>query len=385
MVFVLISSFVGTLVTLILTFFSTKYFKPNIFLVAAFFIFSYFSVVISSLLFQLNITLNFLSFPLISSLSLLAGPLLYFYARGINKNTNQLYLHDLWHAVPSLITLINYWPFFRLSLDKKWAFFERVQGNAVIIFQMDHYWFNLEQGFIIRSFSSAIYALLCILIFLRLKNDNYFESQNHFVSEKWLQWLFGFMFLIFLSAIFHRIFLLLQPNRFISVDVYINWLSIPAVSFVILNSSVLFFPKVLFGNYFFEIDLIKIPKKELVNKKSSFENGYFDELHEKFEAYILQKPYLKMGFSLSDINTSLGAPTHQISLYFKNHRRQVFNSWKNEVRINHALDLIKSGEATHLTLESIAFSCGYRSRTNFIDAFKLQTGGLPSEFLNSLQ
>ena len=173
MVFVLISSFVGTLVTLILAFFSTKYFKPNIFLVGVFFILSYFSVVICSVLFQLNITLNFISFPIISSLSLLAGPLLYFYVRGIKKNTNQLYLRDLWHAVPSIITLINYWPFYRLSLDEKWAFFERVQANAVIIFQMDHYWFNLEQGFIIRSFSSVIYAIACIWIFLQLKNSNF--------------------------------------------------------------------------------------------------------------------------------------------------------------------------------------------------------------------
>ncbi len=384
MVFVLISSFVGILVTALLALFATKYFKPNIFLVCGFFTFSYFSIVISSLLFHLNITLNLISLPLLNSLSLFTGPLLYFYARGIKNNTNQLFLRDLWHLIPSLITFINYWPFYRLPFEAKWAYFERVQGNAVLIFQMDHYWFNMEQGFIFRSIHSLVYMIICIGIYLRLKNQNYFEGKKHFVSEIWLKWMFGFLFCIFFSAVLHRIYLILQPNRIISIAVYTNWLSVPAVSFVIFNSSVLFFPRVLFGDYFFEIDQLRVPQKDSFMKKTEFEDGYFDDLHEKFEAYAVEKPCLKPGFTLSDISTALGVPTHQISLYFKNHRGIAFNTWKNEMRIRHAIHLIESGQATNLTLESIAFSCGYRSRTNFIEAFKLQTGKLPSEYLSSL-
>ncbi len=385
MVFILISSFVGILVTVLLALFATKYFRPNIFLVFAFFIFSIFSVVISSLLFHLNITLNLVSLPLLNSFSLLTGPLLYFYVRGFQKNSNQLYVRDFWHLIPSILTFINYWPFYRLSFDAKWAYFERVQENAVLIFQMDHYWFNMEQGFIFRSTHSLIYTIICIGMYLRLKNQNYFEGKKHFVSELWLKWMFGFLFCIFFSAVLHRMYLLLQPNRIISISVYINWLSVPAVSFVIFNSSVLFFPRVLFGDYFFEIDRLQVPKKDLVMKKTEFEDGYFDDLHEKFETYVVNKPYLKQGFTLSDISNALGVPTHQISLFFKNHLGTSFNSWKNEVRIRHAIHLIESGQATNLTLESIAFSCGYRSRTNFIEAFKLQTGKLPSEYLSSLQ
>jgi AraC-like DNA-binding protein len=384
MVFILISSFVGILVTVLLALFATKYFKPNVFLVCAFFIFSFFSVVISSLLFHLNITLNLVSLPLLNSLSLLTGPLLYFYVRGFQKNSNQLYLSDFWHLIPSILTFINYWPFYRLSFDAKWAYFERVQDNAVLIFQMDHLWFNMEQGFIFRSTHSLIYTIICIGMYLRLKNENYFEREKHFVSELWLKWMFGFLFCIFFSAVLHRIYLLLQANRIISLDVYVNWLSVPAVSFVIFNSSVLFFPKVLFGDYFYEIDQIKVPKKEPVLKRIEYEQGYFDELHEKFEVYAMGKPCLKTGFTLSDISKNLGYPTHQISLYFKNHRGVPFNTWKNEMRIKHAVYLIESGQAINLTLESIAFSCGYRSRTNFIEAFKLQTGKLPSEYLSSL-
>jgi AraC-like DNA-binding protein len=147
----------------------------------------------------------------------------------------------------------------------------------------------------------------------------------------------------------------------------------------------MFFPRILFGDYFYEIDQLKIPKKELVFKKMEFEAGYFDELNEKFEAYALENPCLKSGFTLSDISMALGVPTHQISLYFKNYRGVSFNTWKNEMRIKHSIMLIESGEANNLTLESIALSCGYRSRTNFIEAFKLQTGKLPSDFLSSLQ
>ena len=384
MVFILISSFVGTLVTVLLALFATKYFKPNIFLIGAFFIFSFFSIAVSSLLFHLNFTINFVSYPLISSFSILSGPLVYFYARGIEKNTNRLSWRDIWHVIPSIITFINYWPFYRLPWDEKMAYFDRLQDNALLIFQMDHYWFSMEQGFIIRSIHSLIYAIVCIGIYLRLKNDNFFEGKKHFISELWVKWIFSFLFCTFFLAVLHRFYLIFQDNRVVSVESYTNWLSVPAVSFVIFNSSVLFFPQVLFGDYLYEIDQIRVPKKDTILKKSEFEAGYFDDLHEKFEYYALSNPCIKTGFTLSDISTNLGAPTHQISLYFKNYRKVPFNTWKNEMRIRHAIQLIETGEATNLTLESIAFSCGYRSRTNFIEAFKLQTGKLPSEYLSSL-
>jgi AraC-like DNA-binding protein len=61
-----------------------------------------------------------------------------------------------------------------------------------------------------------------------------------------------------------------------------------------------------------------------------------------------------------------------------------FSDWKNSARINHAKDLISNGQAKNLTLEAIALSCGYLSRSNFINAFKKYTGKNPSEFIKDL-
>jgi AraC-like DNA-binding protein len=58
--------------------------------------------------------------------------------------------------------------------------------------------------------------------------------------------------------------------------------------------------------------------------------------------------------------------------------------WKNQLRIQEAIQLLKAGEAETNTLESVGKACGYKSRSNFIDSFKSQTGESPSVFLKKL-
>jgi AraC-like DNA-binding protein len=61
-----------------------------------------------------------------------------------------------------------------------------------------------------------------------------------------------------------------------------------------------------------------------------------------------------------------------------------FNDWKNDMRVEHAIELIKHGQAKNQTIESIAYSCGFLSRSNFVNSFKKKTGLTPSEYLKSL-
>jgi len=143
-------------------------------------------------------------------------------------------------------------------------------------------------------------------------------------------------------------------------------------SFTLFILVSLFHPKIVFEKYF--IEQAKIVRKPSIPADPNAQKYDLDEIEHLFVANLLTKPYLQMGFSLNSISEGTKLPVHQISYFIKQRYHQNFNEWKNELRIQHAIELIESGEAKHLTLESISMQCGYRSRANFVDAFKKSRG-----------
>jgi AraC-like DNA-binding protein len=155
--------------------------------------------------------------------------------------------------------------------------------------------------------------------------------------------------------------------------------------FTLFIVTTLFKPKVVFEKYFDlkKNKVIHRAKIELEFESMSADSAKYDlkEIDNLFSDYLLTKPYLQPGFSLSIISDEIKVPVHQISYYIKNRFGQTFNEWKNELRVHYAVDLINDGQADLLTLESISIQCGYLSRANFVDAFKKVLDKMPSEYL----
>jgi AraC-like DNA-binding protein len=150
-------------------------------------------------------------------------------------------------------------------------------------------------------------------------------------------------------------------------------------SFTLFILVSLFHPKIVFEKFFIEQG--KIVRKLNTPTDPDVQKYDLDEIERLFTEYMLTKPCLEMGFSLNSISDGTKLPVHQISYFIKQRYNQSFNDWKNELRINHAVELIESGEAKQLTLESISMQCGYRSRANFVDAFKKVMNMTPSDYL----
>jgi AraC-like DNA-binding protein len=149
---------------------------------------------------------------------------------------------------------------------------------------------------------------------------------------------------------------------------------------------VFLFPKTLYGIFSLARPIVR--KIENLNNVD-FEGGEKLEhsyrlIGEKLEIYFQSKPYLQSGFNLSNIARETQIPYNQVTLFFQVYLKVNFSDWKNSARINHAKDLISNGQAKNLTLEAIALSCGYLSRSNFINAFKKYTGKNPSNFIKDL-
>jgi AraC-like DNA-binding protein len=60
-----------------------------------------------------------------------------------------------------------------------------------------------------------------------------------------------------------------------------------------------------------------------------------------------------------------------------------FTTLRTQLRIKYATNLLDSGQADELSMDGIGKKSGFSTRSNFYNAFKIETGMTPSEYLES--
>ena len=111
----------------------------------------------------------------------------------------------------------------------------------------------------------------------------------------------------------------------------------------------------------------------------------FQEIEQMILAYMNEQPYLAQGFSLTHISQQTGLPAHRLSIYFNEYLNTPFNDWKNKLRIEYVVSKIKAGKLEFLTIEGLATSSGFASRSNFNKAFLTLMNQTPSEYIKDLK
>jgi AraC-like DNA-binding protein len=95
----------------------------------------------------------------------------------------------------------------------------------------------------------------------------------------------------------------------------------------------------------------------------------------------VEKPYLKMDYALTEMAKDLNVLPNQLSMVINSKLNCSFPEYVNSLRIKTALELLDKASHNNLTIEAIAYESGFNNRTSFYNAFKKQTGKLPSEYL----
>ncbi len=57
-----------------------------------------------------------------------------------------------------------------------------------------------------------------------------------------------------------------------------------------------------------------------------------------------------------------------------------FSKLKNQLRVQHAIELLTESNLSTLTIESVGKQSGFKTRSNFYTAFKEETGVTPNEY-----
>jgi AraC-like DNA-binding protein len=319
-----------------------------------------------------------------SPLMFLIGPFLYFYVRNTLNNRTVLSKKDWLHFIPALIALIGTLPYIFQPFEKKLEIADQIIQDLDSFKKIEvNLFYNMGESFALRCLIAFIYLIYCIYLLWKTNTSEMDEKRVHkkqfLIIYRWLIILLTSLLFIFISfTILTMSAMRSTPSETIN-DGYILY-ALSGLAYSIMSFSLLLFPEILYG-----IPNQKIPnppkkKKEkgAVNPK---EDPFFD-LSTTIQKYLTEKkPFLNPDFEISDIALDLNASQNQVSYCISYLMGTKFSSLKADLRIEHAIKLLKDGTNSKITIEAIGKQSGFKTRSHFYTVFKEKTGFTPTEYL----
>jgi AraC-like DNA-binding protein len=111
-------------------------------------------------------------------------------------------------------------------------------------------------------------------------------------------------------------------------------------------------------------------KSELVSESSRI-MSYLNE----------EKPYLSPVFSIHDIVSTLDIPQKNVTDSFNKVIKIPFPRMRNQLRVDHAIEMFKNNMHLKISIEGIAAESGFNNRATFYKAFREVTNTTPIEWI----
>lgn len=391
----LFNALLSLFISLILVFFNWKENKNTIYLGVFLFIISIYSLTHYFSVFGDSAFWLAIFYGHFSPFMLLAGPLLYFYVRGIIRDTYILKPMDFLHFIPAIIVFIGNIPYYFTPFSVKIDLAQRILDdmNQLKVVGVN-FIFPISVNYIMRVSSLMIYTLISYYRVWKYRPDvkKSIPTQQYLLTYRWLNMFFITLIILLVAfALITVDFIQKTPKEtYGALDLVHN---LGGIMFLLLSVSLLIFPQILYGfPVYQEIpELRKTKTSAFVNPKISEvtkdeegedEENPFIELRDQINAYLAdEKPYLNPDFSISDMAAALKVPQHHISYCLRVLFKQSFPKLKTMLRIQYAQELMSSSEFEHLSIEGIGQMAGFSSRSSFYSAFQSELGCSPGEYL----
>ena len=331
----------------------------------------------------------------------LIGPLLYWYIRSVLTDNHRLKRRDLWHLLPMIVFFLAAIPHTFISWsDKVEAATEAVKDvgymqtyTATVLDQI----FSVSAIYLSRPILVLGYTLWSIVLLCRYsmqqKVSKVFARQ--YFMTKWLCLLLGFLLIMVVTHIWLivRVFAMDFSELFFTLNI-LRILSVTGLMGLLISP--FFFPSILYGLPRFpgsptaletqEGNPAMNDDEERRKNATHFETEYLLSIHQKADSCMKKdQPYLQPDFNLAHLSVHTQIPVHHLSYFFREEKKQHFNDYRNEWRINHAKTLIKKGKADEFTLETIGLLSGFSTRNTFLTTFKKVEGVSPGTFVSNLK
>ena len=321
--------------------------------------------------------------------------MLYWYLRSVLTDNSRLKRRDIWHLLPMVI-------FFLAAIPHTFIpWHEKVEAARKVVEDpgfMEVYRATLlarilspASEYLTRPILVLGYTLWSSGLFINYlikKKVSVVLSKQHFM-KKWLFLFLGFLLILELSQILLIIkaFEMHFSELFFTLDV-IRILSLAGLIGLLISP--FFFPTILYGLPRYPESVItsnteKVDQEQVFGvhqkKTNHFESDYLLFIQQKADFCMKEdQPYLQPDFNLAHLSVHTQIPVHHLSYYFREEKKQHFNDYRNEWRINHAKILIRKGRANEFTLETIGLQSGFSSRNTFLTTFKKVEGITPGTY-----
>ena len=390
-------SITGIVLSAILFYFNLRKYPSVVFLSLFFFTMSVNGLIQYALLYsdsEMAICILYVNF---SFAPFLTGPMLYFYTRSKLTDSAKLKRWDYLHFCPSVVYFVAALPymFSSYAYKSKIAAAILTDENFLATFKPTVLsdLLSIPTMFLIRPILVMVYTLLSIGLFVGhlMKQHDFEHFWRQSMTVKWLSVLFSFQLVLISSYLFSMI------KAFTgSAEVFytLNVLQIfSAAGMIGLLISPFFFPEVLYGfraeeGFSREVKLEEDGQLHSESKRGNqiFEADYLTSIGEKAKRCMKEfQPYLEPEFSMTQFSVMTQVPVHHLAHYFREVRRQSFNDYRDECRIQFAKELIREGKAGGMTLEAIGLQSGFVTRNTFTIAFKKAEGISPRAFVSQFK
>ena len=325
----------------------------------------------------------------------LLGPVSYWYTRSILRDDIRLTKRDFWHFLPLVIYLTALIPCLLTSYAHK----PETAGSIVSVSGFSETYhetilsdlFSTSAIYLSRPFLLLIYLCWSVGMFAGYKYKERKSSvfPRHHNLDNWLVVFFGSQLIVLISHLLAALSIL-KPG--FSGLVYTADFS-RMVSFIGLAGIILlplFFPAILLGwpgsapvppappeSVGDEAMILRGTKKTIPD----FELSYMLSIVQKMTTCMQEENlYLHSDCNLAQLAVAIDIPAHHLAFFFREIKKQSFNDYRNECRVNHAKNLILAGKSEEITLEAIGILSGFTNRNTFFNAFKKVEGISPGAF-----
>jgi AraC-like DNA-binding protein len=323
----------------------------------------------------------------------LMPPMLYLYVQSILNQQFKLRSRDYFLVIPAIIYTINFLPFYLLSTEDKRELIVKMLVNKQLAAQEIDGQFPLGWGILIRL---GIGLLFCGLALVKIRKSKVAliimgdkGTQNHEIYA----WLYYLTYCVLFSFALLVLWFVLELSKVFELYAAISLTAAGCIS--LICGYLLIKPNILYGlkgwniqpslsaeeaieDRLHKIDISNHPKTSFFTAEMRMEIKSRLENHFKNN-----KPFLAAGYKIKDLSGQLNIPIYLISTFINQEYGKNFNELVNEYRVDYVADILKqSPDSQNFTLEAIAQSAGFNSRSTFIAAVKKKSGMTPSSYFS---
>ena len=331
-----------------------------------------------------------LGYYLLIPLMLCNAPLLYFYIKGLTAESYKFKPIMFLHFVPAIVVLIiNLLSFGNVPYSDKNLIITQQFSGQEISFPLLVYLRTYKVAQMLYNLQVVVYSIMMILLLFRhsINIKNFFSYKKN-ISLNWLK-IFVILFVVitFIDVFLYNI---IPENIYLLIMiVYIGFLGyfsmkqtdIYATSYSEPKDDSTVVTNFAENNISFQISKILSDVSQQKPAKFTLNDEQVNEIIRKMNVLLKEeKIYRNSKLSLEELSVKLSINKNYLSYIINTKFNKNFYHLINEYRIEEAKFMLKDTKYNYLSIEGIARTVGFNSKSVFNPVFKKITGLTPSNY-----